>query len=309
VRTEEVRFYSEGARVAALWRTPDRPPGRCRTIVQGPGWLGLKDAQLYLRYHQALTAAGFAVLIIDYRGFGGSEGEPTVSPFRQLQDLRNAVTYLETRDDVDLDALGTFGSGGTGGGNAVLLAAADSRMKAAVSQLPVADGADWLHRMRTEHDWTSFLQALQEDRRARVITGQSRLVNPREEIMVPTPERRATRVKADVDTRVPARIPLAAVDEILDYSPVAAARTLTTPLLVIGVEGDTTTPADHAVALYEAARGPRELILQRHTSHYASYEAYGAEIAARIVEWFDRHLRGGHLVVRSHPGPDGAGGA
>ena len=86
-------------------------------------------------------------------------------------------------------------------------------------------------------------------------TGRGRLVNPREEIMVPTPERRATRVKADVDSRVPAQIPLAAVDEILDYRPIDAARTLTKPLLVIGVENDTTTPTDHAVALYEAARG------------------------------------------------------
>ena len=102
------------------------------------------------RPHEALTAAGFGVLIFDYRGFGGSEGEGTVSPHRQLQDLRNAVTYLETRDDVDADAIGTFGSGGTGGGNAILLAAADSRVRAAVSQLPVADGADWLHRMEIQ---------------------------------------------------------------------------------------------------------------------------------------------------------------
>jgi hypothetical protein len=123
--------------------------------------------------------------------------------------------------------------------------------------------------------------------------------------MVPTPERRATRVKADVDSRVPALIPLAAVDEILDYRPIDAARTLTKPLLVIGVENDTTTPTDHAVALYEAARGPRELILQRHTSHYASYEANGAAIATRIVEWFDRHLVGGHLVVRARSGAEG----
>lgn len=302
MRTQDVQFYSEGCRVAALWRTPDAPRGRCRSIVQGPGWLGLKDAQLYLRYHEALTAAGFGVLIFDYRGFGGSEGEGTVSPHRQLQDLRNAVTYLETRDDVDGDAIGTFGSGGTGGGNAILLAAADSRVRAAVSQLPVADGADWLHRMRTEYDWVAFLQGLEADRRARVVSGRGRLVNPREEIMVPTPERRATRVKADVDTRVPAQIPLAAVDEILDYRPIDAARTLTKPLLVIGVENDTTTPTDHAVALYDAARGPRELILQRHTSHYASYEANGAAIAARIVEWFERYLVGGHLVVRSRPG-------
>ena len=92
MRTQEVQFYSEGSRVAALWRTPNAPRGQCRSIVQGPGWLGLKDAQLYVRYHEALTAAGFGVLIFDYRGFGGSEGEGTVSPHRQLQDLRNAVT-------------------------------------------------------------------------------------------------------------------------------------------------------------------------------------------------------------------------
>ena len=303
MRTQAVHFFSEGTRVAGLWRTPDRLDGRCRSIVQGPGWLGLKDAQLYLRYHEALTAAGFGVLIFDYRGFGDSEGEPILSPHRQLQDLRNAITYLETRDDVDADAIGTFGSGGTGGGNAVLLAAADSRVRAAVSQLPLADGADWLHRMRTEHDWLLFLRALEEDRRVRVTTGQGRLVNPREEIMVPTPERRATRVKADVDGRVPALIPLAAVDEILDYRPVAAAATLTKPLLVIGVEHDTTTPTDHAIALYEATRGPRELVLQRHTSHYASYTDYGEAMAARIVEWFDRYLAAARLVVRSDPGP------
>src|SRR5262249_12437189 len=306
MRSQEVHFYSEGHRVAALWRTPDRFEGRCRSIVQGPGWMGLKDAQLYVRYHEALTVAGFGVLIFDYRGFGGSEGEPTVSPHRQLQDLRNAVTYLETREDVAADAIGTFGSGGTGGGNAVLLGASDSRVRAVVSQLPVADGADWLHRMRTEYDWIAFLRGLEADRRTRVTTGRGRLVNPREEIMIPTPERRATRVKADVDVRVPAEIPLAAVDEILDYRPIDAARTLMKPLLVIGVEDDSTTPTDHAVALYEAARGPRQLILQRHTSHYASYEANGAAIAARIVEWFDRHLVGGRLVIRSRSGAEEA---
>ena len=78
------------------------------------------------------------------------------------------MTYLTTRDDVDADAIGVFGTGGTGGGNAVLLAAADPRVKAAISQVPVADGADWLHRMRAEHEWLSFLEGLDEDRRQRV---------------------------------------------------------------------------------------------------------------------------------------------
>jgi dipeptidyl aminopeptidase/acylaminoacyl peptidase len=232
MRSTPVEFFSEGERVSALWRTPDDPAPKLRAIVQGPGWLGLKDAKLYVRYHEALVAAGYGVLVIDYRGFGDSGGAKELSPRVQLEDLKNAVTYLTTRDDVDADAIGVFGTGGTGGGNAVLLADADPRIRAAVSQVPVADGEDWLHRMRSESDWLAFLRDLEEDRRARVTNGRGRRVHPREEIMVPTAERRTTTVKADVDGRIPENVSLAAADEILAYKPIEAARGLTTPLLV-----------------------------------------------------------------------------
>lgn len=299
MKTESVEFFSEGDRIAALWRTPDKP-GPYRAIVQGPGWLGLKDAKLYTRYHEALVEAGFAVLVIDYRGFGDSGGDRGIlSPARQLQDLVNAVTYLTTRDDVIGDAIGAFGTGGTGGGNSVLLAGVDPRVKAAVSQVPVADGTDWLHRMRQEHEWLAFLESLEEDRRLRVTTGSGRLVHPREEIMVPTPERRATKIKGDVDDKIPTAIPLSCADEILTYRPIDAAASLRTPLLVIGVEGDATTPTDHAEALYEAARGPKRLIMQRHTTHYAAYDRYWEQTTPVIVEWFDRYVRPADLITRS----------
>ncbi|GII90543.1 alpha/beta hydrolase [Sinosporangium siamense] len=304
MRTEEVSWFSEGDRISALWRTPDKGAGPYRAVVQGPGWLGLKDAKLYVRYHEALTAAGFAVLVFDYRGFGDSEGDRSVlSPARQLQDLRSAVTYLTTRDDVVPDGIGVFGSGGTGGGNAVLLAAADPRVRAAVSQLPVADGTDWLHRMRSEYEWLDFLASVAADRRERVLTGKGRVVHPREEIMVPTGERRATTIKADVDGRIPTAIEFApAVEEILAYSPVSAAAELRTPLLVIGIEDDATTPTDHAEKIYEAARGPKELLMQRHTTHYAAYDRYWTQTTPRIVGWFDRHLGPAHIVVSTPEG-------
>ncbi len=297
MRTTPVTFYSEGTQIAGLWRTPDQPAERLAAIVQGPGWLGLKDAKLYLRYHEALTAAGFGVLIFDYRGFGDSGGERMLSPANQLQDLRNAVTYLSTRSDVDPDRIGVFGTGGTGGGNAVLLAAHDARVRAAVSQVPVADGADWLHRMRSESEWLDFQRDLDTDRRLRVTEGSGRLVHPREEIMVPTPERRATTIKADVDDKIPTKVSLAAADEILEYRPIEAARGLRTPLLVIGVEGDATTPTDHALALFDAADGPRQLVMQRHTTHYAAYDDYWEQVTPLIVEWFTRYVTHGAVVV------------
>lgn len=117
--------------------------------------------------------------------------------------------------------------------------------------------------------------------------------------MVPTPERRTTTVKADVDDRIPRAISLAAADEILVYRPIDVARGLSTPLMVIGVEDDATTPTDHAIALYEAAQGPRQLVMQRKTSHYAAYDQYWETVTPMIVEWFDRYLVSGDVVIHS----------
>ena len=301
MKTERVQFYSDGSLIAGLWRTPDEQSDvPVRAIVQGPGWLGLKDAKLYVRYHEALTAAGFGVLIFDYRGFGESEGDRNlVSPVNQLRDLVNAVTYLTTREDVQSDAIGTFGTGGTGGGNAVLLLATDDRVRAAVSQVPVADGRDWLHRMRQEHEWISYLEELDADRRDRVLTGKGRLIHPREGIMVPTPERRATTIKADVDDLIPTSVSLRSAEEIMDYSPLNAARSLTKPLMTIAVEGDATTPTDHAISLHEAARGPKCLIMQRHTTHYAAYDRYWTTVTPRLVAWLDEHVQPSDVAVHS----------
>src|SRR5215813_13657389 len=125
MREEPVRFYSGRERVAGLLRLPDDAgDAPFPVIVQGPGWLQLKEAKRNLPYHRAFTDAGFAVLVIDFRGFGESEGDPRdLLPARWIEDLENAVTYLTTRDDIDQDLIGTFGSGSTGGGNAVVLAA------------------------------------------------------------------------------------------------------------------------------------------------------------------------------------------
>jgi dipeptidyl aminopeptidase/acylaminoacyl peptidase len=285
---EAVEFYSEGTRISGILRTPDGA-GNGAGIVQGPGWLGLKDAKLYLPYHEALTAAGFTVLIFDYRGFGDS-GEGTLSPRMQLEDLVNAVTYLGARDGID--RVGVFGSGGTGGGNAVLLAAADPRVRCAVSQVPVADGEDWLRRMRaTAADWEAFLERLEADRVARVRTGEGAMVHPREEIMIPSAERRTTTVKKDVDGRIPTLVPLAAADEILAYRPVEAAAKVK-GLMIVAVDGDVVTPTDHAEALFDAAAAPKKLVMQYNTTHYAAYAQYGEVVIPQMVEWFERHIGG-----------------
>jgi uncharacterized protein len=122
--------------------------------------------------------------------------------------------------------------------------------------------------------------------------------------MVPAAERRTTTIKADVDDKIPSDVSLSAADEILAYKPIDAARTLETPLLVIGVEGDAVTPTDHAVQLYEAAQGPKKLVMQRHTTHYAAYDRYWTTVTPLIVDWFDRYVRPSGVVVTSNDGAD-----
>ena len=307
--TQEVRFYSRGTSLAATLKLPHdaTPEQPVPAVVQGPGWLGLRDAKLYHPYHEGILAAGIAVLIFDYRGFGDSEGDATyLDPMSQVEDWRSAVSYVETRSEIDARRIGAFGSGGTGGGNAVMVAGLDERIRATVSQVPIADGRDWLRRMRREYEWLEFLDRLRADRARRAIGGQAELVAPRDGIMVPTPERGSTTVKSDVDARVPERVQLASAQAILDYRPIEVVdRIGPRALMLICVENDATTPEDHAYALYERAKAPKRLVVQTGTTHYAAYAQYRAVVNPMIVQWFQRYLVNGEVQVHEQSAETG----
>lgn len=294
MRQQTVHFYSEGCKLHGVLRLPDEGQGGpWPAIVQGPGWLGLHDAKLYERYHKSFTAAGYAVLVFDYRGFGDSEGEKgLVMPQRQAEDIRNAVTYMQTRSEVDPNRIGLFGSGGTGGAVPIYVAAVDQRVKCVVSNYAFASGRDWLRSMRREYEWIAFQQRLEADRKKRVLEGQSEMVNPRQDIMVVTPERGQTAVKKDVDSRIPETVPLRCADAIMEFVPEDfVAAIAPRAILFISTEGDAVTPEDQTFRLYEKAGQPKKLILQKETSHYKAYDQYFDVVTPQIVDWYDTYLR------------------
>jgi hypothetical protein len=124
------------------------------------------------------------------------------------------------------------------------------------------------------------------------------MVPPREGIMVPTPERRTTTIKADVDDRIPPLVQLASAEAIFAYRPIDVVdRIAPRALMLIAVEHDATTPEDHAYALYDRAGAPKRLVIQTGTTHYAAYAHYRDVVNPLIVEWFTRHLVAGEVLV------------
>lgn len=116
--------------------------------------------------------------------------------------------------------------------------------------------------------------------------------------MVPTPERRETKVKSDVDLRVPAEVELASAEAIFEYRPLDVVdRIAPRASMFICVEGDATTPEDHSFALFERAGGPKKLVVQTGTTHYAAYAQYRDVVTPLIVDWFGRHLAAGELQL------------
>jgi uncharacterized protein len=301
MRTERAEYFSEGIRVRGLLRLPNTAAGDpLPALVHGPGWLGLADARSHEPWHEGFTRAGYAVLAFDYRGFGESDGERGwIRAEWQLEDWLNAVTYLQTRSEIDPRRIGAYGMGGTGGGNAVMAAAADNRIRCVAAQTVVADGADWLRRMRREYEWVEFLRRLEADRRRWVLEGEGERVHPRQDLMVATPERDQVGYKTDVDSRMEPEFYLRSAESIMRYRPVDFVhRIAPRALLLTCVEHDAVTPEEHAIALYERAGAPKKLIRQSQTTHYRSYTENYPLLLVQIVDWYDRYLDTAPVMTR-----------
>ena len=301
MRTEKISFYSEGNKLNGDIYLPDDDKGKPYPgIVQGPGFLGLRDAKHYALMFEKLCAAGYACLCFDYRGWGDSEGKQRqwVMPMWQVEDIRNAISYMQTRADIDPNRIATYGSGGTGGGNAVYVAAVDQRVKCAVCYLGISNGRDWLHCMRREYEWVDYLKRIDEDRKKRALTGAGEIVSAREEIMVATPERKTTTIKKEVADKIPDRMPLQCAEAIIEYSPEDVVHKIAPRgVLFVAVENDAVTPEQQSITLYEKAGEPKKLVIFRQTTHYGIYNDYFNEVAANVVDWYNRHLKYDKIAI------------
>lgn len=136
----EITFLSGADHCAAWFYLP--PPGQTSTpcIVMAHGLGGTRDAGLE-PFAERFHAAGYAVLLFDYRSFGASGGEPrqVIHVGRQLQDWAAAVAHARTLPNVDPARIALWGTSFSGG-HVIEVAARDGRVAAVSSQGPMMDG-------------------------------------------------------------------------------------------------------------------------------------------------------------------------
>ena len=114
-----VNFFSEGTKMEGdLFLPSDYKAGERRpAIVLCHGFTGIRSLILG-DYAKVFCAAGFVVLTFDYRGYGGSEGtRRRLIPLEQIDDIRNAISVVETLPVVDPNRIGLWGTS-FGGANA-----------------------------------------------------------------------------------------------------------------------------------------------------------------------------------------------
>lgn len=281
--TESVSFFSDGLRLDARLYRP--PSGNGASIVFCPGSRVSKETPYYHDYIPRLVEAGLNVLLFDYRGWGDSEGRRgELYPQQQVADIRSAVTYLETRDDIEAGRIGLFGVS-FGGALGVEAAARDDRIRAVVTVLAPMDGRQMLRGARREHEWIELLGELAEDRRQRVLTGHG---EETDHFAPPTPERQKT--SALSQAAIPP-IPLACLDAIIEFRPLDLVdRISPRAVLLIAATLDPTCPVEHSRAAFAAAGSPKRLVEIESREHYGTYVKHMDRILDEAIDWFDRHL-------------------
>lgn len=176
---KKINFKSEGLNLIGNLYYPENYESgkKYPAIVVSGSWTTVKEQMAGL-YAEKLAKEGFITLAFDFRNFGESEGEPRFfeSPNLKKEDVKNAVTYLASLDEVNNDKISAFGV--CAGAMYTLMASAeDNRIKS------VSTVASWLHDAEAvklfyggEEGVQTKIKAAQEAKKTYAETGEIKYI-------------------------------------------------------------------------------------------------------------------------------------
>ena len=289
----DVTFPSGDSECAAWLYLPDGAgPEPLPVVVMGHGLGAVREMRLDA-FAERFAAAGYAVVVFDYRHFGSSGGEPRqlLSVRRQREDWRAAITYARGREDLDPRRVVLWGS--SFGGGHVIVTAAEVPVAAAIAQCPFTDGIASTLAIPPLTSVKVTLRALRDVVGARL--GRAPVLvplagNPGETALMTAPDV-VPGYLGIVPEGAPFRNEVAArvAFDILAARPGAQAARVTCPLLVQVCEDDTVAPASRTARL--AAKAPLGEVSRHACGHFDIYDGPDFErVVDEQVAFLKRHV-------------------
>ncbi|MEH3131006.1 MAG: alpha/beta fold hydrolase [Mycolicibacterium neoaurum] len=287
--TEDIEFDLSGLTLRGKLVRPSKGDCAAPVVILQSG-LGGTAESLYGNA-PAFLDAGLAVLMYDHRCTGYSDGEPRqlFDPWQQCRDLRDVITHLTMRPDVDGDRIGLWGVS-IGGANAMFTAATDRRVKAVTAIIPPVSG--WSARRLQPADTLADLEALIPAERQAALRGERAATirlhghpEPGKPVMFSDHEGLEFVENAIKD--LPSfrnEITISTLDHLFEMEVRAYAERITQPLLMILAAQDTVAPVEEAREMYDRIPQPKDLI-EYPGQHYEILSNHFPEIIARSAKW------------------------
>jgi uncharacterized protein len=299
VTTKDVTYYSDGVGCYAKIFYPKgfSATGKTPGIVLGQGWAGTHFS--IEKYGARFAERGLVAMAIDYRGWGWSDsfisqpkayvttsgspfsrdetrfnnskvdavlGRTRLIPHKQVEDYRNAISCLQGEPGVDPDRIGIWGSS-FAGGNVIVTAALDSRVKAVVAQVPGIGGKN------SPVGPVPLRGRLLEDAIKRARTGKGGEYETGY----------STRRMVDVETQ----------QMVAEYRPFHYLKSIgdRPVLLILAEKEELINNKESGYAALEVLTGPKKLIDIPGITHFEIYIDKAFEISSNeAAAWFREHL-------------------
>ncbi|GAA2522675.1 alpha/beta hydrolase [Winogradskya humida] len=283
-------YLPEASEAPEILEAPDAPStDRLPAVVVSHPGGGVKE-QTATIYAERLARAGFAALVFDAAYQGESEGEPRglENPFQRAEDIKSAVSFLTTRDEIDPDRIGALGICASGG-YVPYAAQTDLRIKAVATVSGTDMGAvmrEGLGRTQTPETLRTILELTAA---ARTAEAHGEGVQRQEWITdaVDAETYEYYRTPRGYHPRAVQPWPVRSLDQLIQYDSYALIRLIAPrPLLmIIGSDANTAYLSREAIA---AAAEPKELFVIDGATHISLYDKdeHVTQAVAKLVPFF-----------------------
>lgn len=289
---KEIEFKADDSTTLRGWFfTPKELAKKAPGIIMTHGFSALKEHAL-AKFAEVFVEAGMCVLVYDNRNLGDSDGEPRfeIDPASQIKDMQSAISFIQRMPEVDPAKIGLWGSS-LSGGNVLVVAAKDKRVKCVVIQVPFVKGHHPYLKATYPELWETIQKKYAADQKKRT-EGKSPAMTP---VVTQDPEKMAVMKQPsayEFFTSIPQwqnQVTLKSLENVGDYFPMDVIQEISSPLLFIIADHDTVCVTKLQLEAYAKALAPKKLVTIE-GEHFAPYIEQFAICSQEACRWFKRVL-------------------